>query len=233
MACIAFDLKHVESWRRIMTDLCLTLATLTGSELSNILWLTFGIFALWSILLTHLEMLTWMTVGSESNDRRQWLLSSFSRMGCSYNYHRHSNLRRQQTKPYGVASRANRALPGSGANNPKYSPFSENSKVRANYEYSRLANSSEAQLSKMQLPNKGRGQASAWHFCYWSQWHLQAFSKWCNFEGNLCHSYFCSSNCQGPGFENLKTESPVAQHHPEEAVNKISWNKIPQAQTSQ
>ena len=76
-----------------MTDLCLTLATLTGSELSNILWLTFGIFALWRILLTHLEMLTWMTVGSD---------------------------------------------------------------------------------------------------------------------------------CQGPGFENLKTESPVAQHHPEEAVNKIS-----------
>ena len=111
-----------------MTDLCLMLATLTGSELSNILWLTFGIFALWSILLTHLEMLTWMTVGSESNDRRQWLLSSFSRMGCSYNYHRHSNLRRQQTKPCGVASRANRALPGSRANNPKYSPFSENSK---------------------------------------------------------------------------------------------------------
>ena len=53
---------------------------------------------------------------------------SFSRMGCSYNYHRHSNLRRQQTKPCGVASRANRALPGSRANNPKYSPFSENSK---------------------------------------------------------------------------------------------------------
>ena len=86
---------------------------------------------------------------------------SFSRMGCSYNYHRHSNLRRQQTKPCGVASRANKALPGRGADNPKYSPFSENSKVRANYEYSRLANSSEAELSKMQLPNKGRGQASA------------------------------------------------------------------------
>ena len=33
--------------------------------------------------------------------------------------------------------------------------------------------------------------------------------------------------------QDLKTESPVAQHHPEEAVNKISWNKIPQAQTSQ
>ena len=97
---------------------------------------------------------------------------SFSRMGCSYNYHRHSNLRRQQTKPCGVASRANKALPGRGADNPKYSPFSENSKVRDNYEYSRLANSSEAELSKMQLPNKGRGQASAWHFCYWSQWHL-------------------------------------------------------------
>ena len=86
---------------------------------------------------------------------------SFSRMGCSYNYHRHSKLRRQQTKPCGVASRANKALPGRGADNPKYSPFSENSKVRANYEYSRLANSSEAELSKMQLPNKGRGQASA------------------------------------------------------------------------
>lgn len=73
----------------------------------------------------------------------------------------HSNLRRQQTKPCGVASRANKALPGRGADNPKYSPFSENSKVRANYEYARLANSSEAELSKMQLPNKGRGQASA------------------------------------------------------------------------
>ena len=46
-------------------------------------------------------------------------------------------------------------------------------------------------------------------------------------------TYFCSSNCQGPGFENLKTESSIAQHHLEEAVNKISWNKIPQAQTSQ
>ena len=33
--------------------------------------------------------------------------------------------------------------------------------------------------------------------------------------------------------KNLKTESPIAQHHPEEAVNKISWNNIPQAQTSQ
>ena len=39
-----------------MTDLCLTLVTLTGSELSNILWLTFRIFALWRILLPQLKM---------------------------------------------------------------------------------------------------------------------------------------------------------------------------------
>lgn len=176
MACFAFDLKHVESWRRIMTDLCLTLVTLTGSELSNILWLTFRIFALWRILLTQLKMgwLGWLLDQSQTTEGNGCSTKgfSFSRMGCSYNYHRHSNLRRQQTKPCGVASRANKALPGRGADNPKYSPFSENSKVRANYEYSRLANSSEAELSKMQLPNKGRGQASAWHFCYWSQWHL-------------------------------------------------------------
>ena len=33
--------------------------------------------------------------------------------------------------------------------------------------------------------------------------------------------------------DGLKTESSIAQHHLEEAVNKISSNKIPQAQTSQ
>ena len=51
-----------------MTDLCLTLAILTGGELSLILRLTFGIFALWRILLTQLKMLTRMTIGSEPND---------------------------------------------------------------------------------------------------------------------------------------------------------------------
>ena len=56
-----------------MTDLCLTLAILTGGELSNILRLTFGIFALRRILLTQLKMLTRMTIGSEPNDRKQWL----------------------------------------------------------------------------------------------------------------------------------------------------------------
>ena len=73
VACSAFDVEHVESWGKIMTDLCLTLAILTGGELSNILWLTFGIFALWRILLTQLKMLTRMTIGSEPNDRRKWL----------------------------------------------------------------------------------------------------------------------------------------------------------------
>ena len=136
-----------------MTDLCLTLAILAGGELSNILWLTLGIFALWRILLTQLKILTRMTIGSEPNDRRRWLpyegLSLLKNgMFCSYDYYRHSNLRRQQTKPCGVASRANKALPGSGANNPKYSPFSENSQARANYEYSSLTNSGEASAFK-------------------------------------------------------------------------------------
>ena len=73
VACSAFDLQHVKSWGKIMTDLCLTLAILTGGELSLILKLTFGIFALWRILLTQLKMLTRMTIGSELNDWRQWL----------------------------------------------------------------------------------------------------------------------------------------------------------------
>ena len=106
---------------------------------------------------------------------------------------------------------ANKALSGSGANNPKYSPFSENSQAGANYEYLRLANSVEDQLSK-NAEAEDRIQRDI--FVIGLNDTYKRFRSDVISRETFATLTFAQAIAKAQDFEDgLKTESFIAQHH--------------------